>query len=180
MKINIKYWMRTIHRDVGFLMVGITIVYAFSGILLNHMNGKNPSYETLEAQLTLDKGLSSSQLNAQWKSNETLPPLRKSVVIDSVLIRLYLEGGIGAYNCKTGELDYQISRKRPVIYWMNNLHYNRIKGWSWTADIFAISLIFLAISGILMVPGKKGIKGRGKWYLIAGILIPLLYVLLNK
>ncbi len=46
------------------------------------------------------------------------------------------------------------------------------------ADIFAGSLIFLAISGLFMVKGKHGITKKGKWYLIIGLLIPILYILL--
>ena len=41
------------------------------------------------------------------------------------------------------------------------------------ADIFAVTLIFFAISGLFMIKGKKGIAGRGKWYLLIGLLIPL-------
>ena len=45
------------------------------------------------------------------------------------------------------------------------------------ADLFAFSLIFFALSGLFIVKGKKGMAGTGKWYLLAGILIPVLYVL---
>jgi hypothetical protein len=46
-------------------------------------------------------------------------------------------------------------------------------------DLFAVSLIFFAVSGLLMVKGKNGIAGRGKWYLIVGIIIPILYIILS-
>jgi len=48
------------------------------------------------------------------------------------------------------------------------------------ADLFAIGLIFFAISGLFMVRGKRGIAGRGKWFLIIGLLIPIAYILLAK
>jgi uncharacterized membrane protein YhdT len=47
------------------------------------------------------------------------------------------------------------------------------------ADFFAASLIFLALSGLFIVKGKRGLAGSGKWYLIAGILAPVIYVILN-
>ena len=68
---------------------------------------------------------------------------------------------------------------KPIAYWVNRFHYNRVKGWIPMADIFAGSLIFLAISGLFMVKGKHGIAKRGKWYLLIGILIPILYILLG-
>jgi len=58
---------------------------------------------------------------------------------------------------------------------MNRLHYNRVKGWSPIADFFAGSLILLAITGLFIVKGKKGLAGSGKWYLLIGLLIPILY-----
>jgi uncharacterized membrane protein YhdT len=39
--------------------------------------------------------------------------------------------------------------------------------------------MFLAVSGLFIVKGKKGIAGSGKWYLLAGLLIPLLYVIFS-
>ncbi len=44
----------------------------------------------------------------------------------------------------------------------NWLHLNRgKKAWSYVADTYAVILLFLASSGLFMIPGKKGIKGRG-------------------
>jgi uncharacterized membrane protein YhdT len=54
-----------------------------------------------------------------------------------------------------------------------------LKGWSPVADFFAVSLLFLAFSGLFLVKGKKGLAGSGKWFLLAGLLVPLLYVLLQ-
>lgn len=31
---TIHYWIRSLHRDIGFFLVGLTLVYVFSGILL--------------------------------------------------------------------------------------------------------------------------------------------------
>ena len=180
MKINIKYWMRVIHRDLGFLMVGITLVYAISGMLLNHMNGKDPAYTTEHHHIQLSSNLSKEELTDIWKTKNEDLTLRKITIIDETLMRLYINGGIGMYNRKNGELEYQTSTKHAFIYWINKLHYNKLHGWSWMGDFFAISLIFFAISGLWMVPKKNGIKGKGKWYLLAGVLIPIVYIILNS
>ena len=47
---------------------------------------------------------------------------------------------------------------------------------------FAIALIIITLSGIIMLKGNKGIIGRGGIELIVGILIPILFLflLLNR
>ena len=162
-KNKMSRWLRVIHRDLGFLMVGVCLVYGISGFLLNHMDGKDPAFRTQEETLHLDKGLSHEELSVIW-NDKGLPELKKIMTIDEEHARLMLNGGVGVYNSETGTVDY-------------GLHYNRLRGWNIMADLFAFSLIFFALSGLFIVKGKKGMAGTGKWYLLAGILIPVLYVL---
>ncbi|MDR1524434.1 MAG: PepSY-associated TM helix domain-containing protein, partial [Tannerella sp.] len=90
-----------------------------------------------------------------------------------------LNGGVGVYNSVTGIVDYEVYSKNEFVYWINKLHYNKVKGWSVMADLFAFALMFFAISGLLIVKGRKGLAGSGKWYLLAGIMIPVLYIIFN-
>ncbi|MDR3245823.1 MAG: PepSY-associated TM helix domain-containing protein [Prevotellaceae bacterium] len=177
MKLNIRHWLRIIHRDLGFLVIGISLIYGISGIFLNHLNEKDPAFRTEESSIQLPIQLTEQELIAAWSSNPDLPRLKKVMPIDEIHSRLLLDGGIGAYNSATGHVDYEKHTKRAFIYWINRLHYSKVKGWSPIADFFACSLIFLAVSGLFIVKGKKGLAGSGKWYLIAGLLIPLLYVI---
>lgn len=170
--------LRSWHRDLGFLMVGICLVYAVSGILLNHMGGKDPAFKTEEKSLRLPSNLGQEKLETEWNSQKELPQVRKIIAVDENHSRLILEGGVGIYNHRTGEVVYEKYTKRKLIYWINRLHYSKVKGWNIMADFFAASLLFFAISGLLMVKGKYGISGRGKWFLILGLLIPLGYVFL--
>lgn len=175
-KHKITRWARIIHRDLGFLMVGVCLVYAVSGILLNHMNGKDPAFRTEEATVNLSAGLNTEELTVTWNDRNNLPSLRKVLPIDGDHLRLMLDGGVGVYSVRDGRVDYEKYSKREFVYWINKLHYNKVKGWSVMADFFAGSLIFFALSGLVMVRGKKGLSGRGKWYLIVGLIIPVLYV----
>lgn len=176
---GLSYWLRVVHRDLGFLMVGLCLVYGVSGFLMNHMNGKDPAFKTTEANVPLDQGMNQKELAAVWKAKPELPILKKTFRVDDEHVRLMLEGGVGVYSVKTGVVAYEIHEKRPVIYWFNRLHYNRVGGWSFMGDLFAVSLLFFAISGIFMMKGKNGLAGRGKWYLLVGLLIPFIYVLLS-
>lgn len=61
---------------------------------------------------------------------------------------------------------------------MNYLHYNPVKWWTIFSDIFAGALVLLAFSGILIIKGKKGMKGRGAWLTTLGIIIPIIYLII--
>lgn len=175
---KVRKWIRFLHRDIGFVMVGLSLVYGISGILLTHMKGKDPSYKVEEIQLTFDKGLTPEEFAQAWQSEPDRPKLNNVGEVRGKY-RLMLQGTLGEYDPETGNALYQMSKKKPIAYWVNRFHYNRVKGWIPMADIFAGSLIFLAISGLFMVKGKHGIAKRGKWYLLIGILIPILYILLG-
>jgi hypothetical protein len=61
---------------------------------------------------------------------------------------------------------------------VNFLHYNKPKKlWTWFSDIFAASLILLAISGMFMIQGRKGISGRGAWLISLGLIVPLVFLI---
>jgi len=168
--------LRVIHRDLGFFVVGMTLVYGISGILLNHISGtKDPAFHTEEKTVQLPANLTENELRAAWEENGELPPLKRIVRINDEHTRLFIESGVAVYNSANGFLDYEIYKKRPLIFWINRLHYNKVKGWSPVADFFAGAIILLAITGLFIVKGKKSIAGSGKWYLIIGIIIPVLY-----
>ena len=171
--------LRIVHRDLGYLMVGVSVVYAISGIILNHMNDKDPAYKTETKTIQLEPQLSRDEVLVRWKDQQDLPTLKKAMPIDQDHIRLMLDGGVGVYNIQNGLVDYEKYTQRKFVYWINRLHYNKVAGWHFMADFFAASLIFFAISGLFMVKGKKGIVGRGKWYLLAGLAIPIAYILFS-
>jgi hypothetical protein len=173
-------WVRIVHRDLGFLMVGVSLIYAVSGMLLNHLkDGDDPAYKIWRRQHVFGKMLSKEQLSAAWEAQPGLPRLKKIFTDEEGGYRLMLDGGMGLYNPQSGAANYEVSRKRALIYWINRLHYNKVNGWSPMADLFAASLIFFALSGLIMVKGKHGIAGRGKWYVLLGIAIPIAFILLT-
>ena len=172
---KISHFLRVIHRDLGFFVVGITLVYAVSGILLNHLSGNDPAFRVESKILQFPAHLTDNELSSIWLEDRGLPPLKRVMHIDESRLRVFLEGGIGEYNVSNGSLSYTLHQKRVLIYWINRLHYNKVKHWSPIADFFAGSLILLAVTGLFIVKGKRGLAGSGKWYLFVGILIPILY-----
>ena len=43
-KFKWRRWNNILHRDIGYLAVGLTVVYAISGVAVNHRADWNPSY----------------------------------------------------------------------------------------------------------------------------------------
>jgi hypothetical protein len=79
---------------------------------------------------------------------------------------------------QSGKAFYESLKKRPIISQFNRLHYNPGKWWTLFSDIFAVSLIIITITGIFIIKGKEGILGRGGIELLAGIIVPILFMLL--
>src|SRR5256885_15484666 len=43
-----RAWLRAIHRDIGYLAVGFTVIYALSGIAMNHIDDWDPNFHATE------------------------------------------------------------------------------------------------------------------------------------
>lgn len=175
--VKIRKWLRFIHRDLGYFFVGITIIYSVSGIILNHKkNGEDPAYRTEHQSIQLASNLTPDQLKTYWHTNLTDYPLNR-ILPDDNKYNVYLKGGLGNYDPVNGRLSFEVYEKKEWVYFINKLHYNSRKGWTLMADIFAVVMIVFALSGMFMVPGRKGITGRGKWLVLIGIIIPFLFFL---
>lgn len=178
-----RKWNRIIHRDFGYFFFGMTIIYSISGIAINHKHDWNPNYKITYQEIETQELVAKEQIDKayvvellkQWGVAENY---KKHYFPKTNQMKVFLHGNGAVYldlNTKKGFLEY--IRKRPVIYEMNILHYNPGKWWTWFSDIFAVALIILAISGIILInKGKNSLKGRGAWLTIAGILIPLIGV----
>ena len=62
----------------------------------------------------------------------------------------------------------------------NSLHLNRGKAaWTYFADAYAVGLLFLALSGLFMIPARSGLLGRRGLLVGLGVALPVLYVTLS-
>jgi len=79
----------------------------------------------------------------------------------------------------SGSIQVTKIRNRPVFRELNYLHYNKPKKlWMWFSDLYAFGLILIAISGLFLIKGRKGISGRGGILTVIGILIPLVLLVI--
>jgi uncharacterized protein len=175
-KRKIQRWFRILHRDIGYFAVGITLVYAFSGFFLSHKNIFS-AIKTEKFIVELPPNLEGEKFFNYWESNVSMKLNHYKESEND--IQIFIKGGTGYYNKSTGKTSYEIYKKRPIITFLNQLHNNQKKGWIYIADIYAFLLVFLAISGLVMVTGKNGFLRRGVWLMVLGIIVVLLFVFIN-
>lgn len=176
-------WLRSIHRDFGYFGVGLTLVYALSGLAVNHIADWDPSFnqisEThrLPAPLPPDANASSkrvlSALNITEAPREVYAAAEDAV--DIVFDRRTLH-----VTPSTGVVVEEGQSPRWFLRAANWLHLNRgKKAWTYVADTYAVILLYLAISGLFMIPGRKGLVGRGAVIALLGAAVPVGYVVLS-
>lgn len=200
-------WRRTLlflHRDVGFFAFGLTVAYVVSGVAVNHRSHWDYNYSierTLVNVGSPGKILGGSVAELEAKEGPLIAARKNRPILVKELHRLtgrektyynafwrspgrlslfYGEGDhdVVDYLPEEGMMELEVKKPRFLIRAFNKLHLNESRRvWTWFADLYAIALLFLAISGAFIVKGKKGLKGRGGYYLGAGIVIPwLLYL----
>ena len=60
---------------------------------------------------------------------------------------------------------------------MNFLHLNHPKkAWTWVADLYAVALALLALSGLLMI--RRRTLRRGMMLTVVGVLVPCAFLFL--
>jgi len=172
---------RWIHRELGFLFFGMTIIYGISGIALNHAAARHwdPGIITRSTTVRYPEKLHKDDVDRGTIENILEITLEKEnykqyYFPDQDHLMIYLKGGHILLDLESGNLQLVKIRNRPVFNELNYLHYNKPKKlWTWFSDLYALGLILIAISGLFLIKGKKGISGRGGVLTIAGILIPL-------
>lgn len=177
--INWRKLNRVLHRDIGYLCVGLTLVYAVSGIVVNHISHTfNPSYQVIQKQGKIrprpDAVMSQPTVEGIIAEIGATEPFKNVFQPNRDSLRIFLEGNTIEVNLKTGDIRQEIVKPRPILKELNYLHLNHPKGlWTYMADLYAGALALLAITGLFVLKGKQGITGRGAWLTVIGVLIPI-------
>ena len=181
---NWRKWNRWIHRELGFLFFGMTIVYGVSGIALNHSVTRdwNPGiisrsvtsqYPDVLQESSVDRATIENILEITGEKEN----YKQYYFPNNELLMIYLKGGHITVDMPSGRIQTIKVRNRPVFNELNYLHYNKPKKlWTWFSDLYAFGLVLIAISGLFLIKGRKGITGRGGILTIIGVLLPLLFL----
>jgi len=180
---NWRPLLRALHRDLGYLGIGLTFVYAISGLAVNHIASWDPNFHQiarthrLAGPLAGDDAAIAERVQRELSIREPprevyrASPTRLDIVFDRRTLHVDPSHGV---------VEEEGQEPRFFLRIANYLHLNRgKKAWSYIADAYAGALLFLALSGLFMIKGKKGLFGRGAFFVALGVAVPAAYVLLS-
>lgn len=171
-----RIWFRVVHRDMGFLIFGLTAIYSLSGITLNHIEDFNPNYIIDDRTISLDDNLHKlSPEELVLKIDEDLI-YKKHLNRSDGSTRIFVQGGTVDIYPEQELIQLEILERRPFFYQANYLHYNRNDLWIWFSDVFAVLLLIVSISGLFLVKGKYGIGKYGLIWVLLGLAIPTAFL----
>ena len=159
---------RALHRDIGFFVVGLTVVYALSGLVLTYRDTGLLKREQ-QVEKTLARGLGSCELARALH-------LRDLEVIDedAGMIRFRK----GTYNRENGQLRYRAMELPGALKAMVSLHKTPSRsGKHYFALLYSACLLFLALSSFWMFPRASGKRRRGFKMAGAGLVLALLLLI---
>jgi len=182
---TLRRWNNALHRDLGYFFFGMTLIYALSGIILNHFKSGDflhPDYSkktesfsvSLPSNGVADKAYALNVLDQIGEARRF-----KSYVTGQGYLQIFFENGTVYIDTKTGYAEVEKKSPRFLLREFNLLHYNNIKKfYTWYSDLYAVAMILLAITGLFILRGRNGLKWRGAVIASVGILIPAIIILL--
>lgn len=176
---------RALHRDLGYIFFGMTIIYSVSGIVLNHSKQGGDASIISRSEIFQYPSVTKSELNKDFIFGmmEHLElaheDYKNYYFLTDTLLMIYIRDGHINFDLKNNSGKLVKIKKRRVLYEFNFLHYNKPKKlWTWFSDIYAVSLGLMAITGLFILKGKNGITRRGAVLVTFGLIIPAIFLYL--
>ena len=173
------------------------LLFAITGITLNHAGAIEAKPNTVEAEGQLPADLLSIAKTAQAEQGALPDPIRvwlakdmgvkapKAAAIEwtdeEAYVSLPRPGGDGwvTFDVGTGAVVHESTSRGPVAY-LNDLHKGRNTGavWSLFLDIFAIGCVIFCLTGLVLLQLHSKAR-KITWPLVGlGLAVPLILVLI--
>jgi len=163
-KKTINKIMRAWHRDIGFFIIGLVIIYSLSGIALIFRDT-----DFLKHEIKVEKILSPDLNIPELKSTLHM----KDLIVNSKGDTFYFDKG--TYNKVTGEASYIIKENVFPFNKFINIHKVKTKDpIHWINTIFGLLLLFMVFSSFWMFKKGTAFFRRGLIIAGAGILFALI------
>lgn len=170
---SLTYYMRTLHRDIGFLVLGLTIVYALSGVVLIYRET-----DFLKSAVAVETTLS-PQMSPDDLARKLHARRFEVTKIDGDTISFKDGASLqnGVYERNTGTTRYVEKKLPPFLQRLIQLHkISTSKSAHWIAVFYGLSLLFLAVSSLGMYKPKSRQFKRG--IILSALGVALTFVIL--
>lgn len=164
---SLTYYMRILHRDIGFLMIGLTLVFSLSGILLVYRQTDLLKSDTVVTQ-TVSSGLAVDEIGKTLR-------LRKLKIDgdDGRYILFSSDPSLrdGKYDRESGSVTF-VEKRLPS--WLSKLNQFHKTGSSdeihWFIVTYGVLLTFLAVSSFWMFKPSTRQFRRGLAFAAGGFI----------
>jgi uncharacterized protein len=189
---SLRRSLRALHRDAGYLAVGLTFVYALSGIAVNHVADWDPNFTQVRQTYPLpdfaprtvnpDDSAALRALGERIQVKLGVPGhLSDAYAATQTNLDFALDTGTLHVDLTARSLEYEGQKPRFLLRIANFLHTNRgKKAWTYVADAYAAILLYLAISGLCLLPFQRTFRDRKLWLVMIGAALPIAYVTLSQ
>ena len=174
---------RTLHRDIGYFCIGMTLIFSISGIAVNHIDDWNPNYKVTQTTVLLDgiaDKINSTSLDDYLIEKLAISlPTRTRFWESPNRYKLFLTNETNiSVDFKSQLVTVESISSRPFFKLVNQMHLNELsKKWTYFSDFFAAMLIFLSMSALFMIKGKHAVTGKRGLIVLAGFICPLLFII---
>jgi len=168
-KKSLNHYMRIIHRDIGFFIVGLVIIYSLSGIVLIYRDTDFLKHE-LKIEKKLSPGIAAADLGNALKLRDL-----KILKTEGELI-LFTNG---SYNMSSGLAEYTTKELVFPLNKLTGLHKSASKNpVHWFNLLFGILMLLMAISSLWMFKRSSKLFKRALVVSGGGIIVTLLLLFL--
>ncbi len=163
------YYMRFLHRNIGFFILGLMVVYSISGFLLIFRDT-----DFLKSEVVIEK-----KIEPNIEASKLGEALRnRKLKVDKVENgTFYFQNG--SYNSATGDVTYTEKKLPKLLEKFTHLHKSSTEDKAhWFTMVVAFLLFFLAVSSFWMFkPGTKYFK-NGMIVVGVGVLATIILLIL--
>lgn len=129
---------RRLHRDFSYFFAGVILIYAISGIALNHKATFNSNYDISRHTFAVEGGIPPrSGITEEWVRKNLLEPVgeenayTKHYFPKEGTLKVFLKGGSSVVaDLGTGQAEYEAFKRRPFFSAISRLHYNPGRWWT--------------------------------------------------
>lgn len=158
---SINYYMRVLHRDIGFFIIGLIVIYSISGIVLTFRDTNLLKFERQVER----------QMEPNMQANELGQTLRmRGFQVESENAEM-INFGSGTYNKETGLATYTVNELPAILESFNHLHKTASSSAAspFTA-ILGFLLLFMAVSSLWMFNSTSPHFKRAMVLTLVGIM----------